>query len=161
MGVRPSGNEIVPLDRLRSELAREEGHDPRFVGRVDDWGKARPDIYAGLVLSGDTIYVGFTRDAAEQLVNVRRAFAHAKIKAFTARHTFAQLRTVVDRISEELPSLRDEGIVIWSVGVDPSRNTVAVAIPEDTANTVARRLEERYGPELLTFDFSGPRYATS
>jgi len=150
-------DDVVSLESLQS-LAPGSGHDPRVVEAVEAWCGKHAGTCAGLVLSADTVYVGFTRDAREHLDALRTAFPGAKIKTFAAKHTYGKLRATVDRISHDLPALRKEGIAIWSVGIDPSRNVVVISLDRSGADLAANELATRYGPDVLSFDFAGPRH---
>src|SRR5438094_655902 len=130
------------------------GHDPRVLGAIEAWCREH-DTFAGMTVSGATLYVGFTRDAGHHLTELRRAFPEVHAKAFVARHTYTELRAALDLISRELPSLRKAGVVVASVGMDASRNAIVVRLP--IASASAREwLAQRFGPELVVFEEGEP-----
>lgn len=149
--------DVVSLGDL-TQLPAGTGYDPSLLRAVQDWCE-RATPFAGLIVSGDTVYVGFSRDAERHLRDLRHAFPGARVRAFSTNHTYSALRSALDSITHDLSALRAEGITISTVGIDPSRNVVVVGLPGGHGDaSVRERLMTRYGREILVFEVAEPRH---
>jgi hypothetical protein len=130
-------------------LPRPGGGEPSGAAQTSEvlhqYADEHPDVYAGRVLAGGRVYVGFTRDAAANLAAVRRRLMNpATVRAFRARRTYGDLAALQARIAADRPSLQAQGIDVCFTFVDEQHNNVQIVLPRATL-AATRALHARYG----------------
>jgi len=149
--------DIVSLDTIR-RLPRGGGVDPLAVNTVRKWCRTHADVYAGLVVSESTLYIGFRSEAREHLKALRELIPTITIRAFEAEHAYSDLVELVARISSDLPTLWLEGIEVAGVGIADDENRVVVNLVRDDSSWIDH-LRQRYGDDFVIFRVTGRFYA--
>jgi len=111
-------------------------------------------VFAGLVASGTTLFVGFTEEPLRHLARLRAQLSGVTLRAFLAEYSLGHLARVAQHISQELPHLREEGLGVVTVGVDERKNRVRIGLAEWQPYWV-EVLCNRYGRGVLAFHTSG------
>ncbi len=149
--------DIISLETLR-RLPKGGGVDPPALDAVHEWCRVHPNTFAGLVVSGSTLYVGLTSNAPVHLTTLRRLAPTITIRAFQAEHRYSDLLDLVARISEDLSILRVDGIEVAGVGISDQQNRVILDLVRDEASWIVD-LSRRYGASFVMFRISGRFYA--
>ena len=150
---RPAGAGSGPLDRgdvvdlVNAPTApAAPGADlSGLANAVASWVQAHPDVTAGLYVSGDAVWVGFTMRAEAELAALRRDTGGvSNVRAFRATFTEAELRGLQDRVTADLADLKAQGVDVSGVGVDVYTNRLSIMLAHVDDRTCAV-LVERYG----------------
>jgi hypothetical protein len=149
--------DVVSLETLR-RLPQGGGVNPHALEAVHEWCRLHPKTFAGWVVAGSTLYVGFTGNAPRHLKALRRLVPTLTIRGFQAEHPYSDLLELVTRISTDLPALRTEGVEVAGVGISDQQNRVIVNLVRDEARWMAE-LRRRYGSKFLMFRITGRFYA--
>lgn len=119
--------------------------------RVQWYGRANPEVFAGVFVAQGFLYVGFTERPRKHLLALHEAAASTRLRAFKAEHAYRELREVQRRIEDDFTLLDARGIFVSGVGVQPTLNRVAVTLEELTLEA-QDFMRQRYGADMLAFD---------
>jgi hypothetical protein len=103
-------------------------------------------VYAGSYIGDGAIKVGFTRDGARHLEQLRSRTAKP-LALFEATFSLVYLRSLQARVSDDVQELDAAGIRLTEVGVDVPQNIVIVGTKPITA-AQRQELLDRYGPAI-------------
>jgi hypothetical protein len=121
----------------------------RLVAASTAYGAEHLDVFAGLLLAGGQVWLGFTADAARHLTAVQaRVERPDLLRTFVADFPERALRSLQHRISADLTSLADQGVDVAMIGVDVRRNRVEVGV-RSVGGAAADTLGRRYGTAML------------
>lgn len=135
-------------DETTSEnLAEAMDVIPEFVR-----GRGLADVYAGSYMThhcaGGLAHVGFIGNPKKYGAQLRNQFAEpARLRFFVAEHSYAELRQLVEQITDDIPQLEEQGVDVRTVGVSVPDNVVEVRVA--SRNESIRTLESRYGSDRL------------
>jgi hypothetical protein len=88
-----------------------------------------PDFAGLFVDQKGILHIGFTKSAKEKVQGFQKATKYpARVQAFKADRSLAELEALQRRIVEAIPKLVPDGIQISEVSVDISNNTVRVGV---------------------------------
>lgn len=109
-------------------------------------------LFAGIVItdhdSGGIANVGFTQEGSEHFQRLKERYPYPeRLNLFSARYSEEELNDLTLRISNDIPSLRSQGIEIRTVGTSVSDNIVEVGDSEASDGT-RDVLTKRYGERI-------------
>jgi hypothetical protein len=105
-------------------IMRGARRDPDFRGARTD-----PDFAGLFVDQKGILHIGFTKSAKEKVQGFQKATKYpARVQAFKADRSLAELEALQRRIVETVPKLAPDGIQVSEVAVDISNNTVRVGV---------------------------------
>ena len=145
-------SEILALEQIAELSAPAAVEVADDVDIVQRYGFDNSSTFAGAFGSGAVIYAGFTSDWDSHLLRLKTLVPKTAVRVFVAKHTEEELIGAVQTVSADRSSLRAEGILIRSIGVDPKRNRLRITFGEVPRPERLDALTRRYGPDLLTFD---------
>lgn len=152
LAVTAAESEILALEQLAELSAAAAVEVADDVDIVQRYGFDNSSTFAGAFGSGAVIYAGFTSDWDSHLLRLRTVVSKTTVRVFVAKHTQEELIEAVQTISADRSSLRAEGILIRSIGVDPKRNRLRITFGEVPRPEWLDTLTRRYGDDLLWFD---------
>jgi hypothetical protein len=121
------------------------------MAQIQGYGSRHPDTYAGAFLSGTEIFIGFTANAAQNLVALQEMVgSSAHLRAFKAEFSKEALQQLATRIDQDWERLQQLGIHISAVSVSEYRNRVEVSLTDISERAVAA-LRKAYGSGMLVF----------
>jgi hypothetical protein len=141
-GYPPSASEALPEDPIARYGATEAA-----------------GVYAGSYIGDGAIKVGFTRDGARHLEQLRSRTAKP-LALFEATFSLDYLTSLQARVSDDVQELYAAGIHVTVVMVDVPQNVVIVGTKPLTA-AQRQELRDRYGPAIRLTTSDGVRLRTS
>lgn len=156
-GCSSHASDVVDLGNVPRLGGGEPGGAAQTVEVLNRYAGEHPSVYAGRVLAGGHVYVGFTREAPANLAAVRRSLSNpASVRAFRARRTYRDLAALQARIVADRPSLQAQGIDVCVTALDEQHNNVQIVLPRATS-AMTRVLRARYGSGAVVITGSCPR----
>lgn len=121
----PDVVEVTELPPLGSAVAPAD----EVIAVVHQYAEANGDVYAGKVLAGGRLWVGFTRDADGHLAELRSRLPAAgpPVGAFRASYSLRELRALQDEVTAAMSALRAEGVDVSVVGERASTTTACTS----------------------------------
>ena len=155
----PQGERVIALSDLPPEDdGRRRTELLAATAEVDEWGRST-SVYGGRVVVRDTVYVGFTENPEDMIVEARRrtSVPPQDVVGFRADFTVEELETAAADLDERRTELVAQGVFIQSIVVG-DRNRVAVQYEATTEEDAARQHQRLvdlvpYGP-LLVLSYS-------
>lgn len=121
--------------------------DIEAVGR---YGAEHADTFAGTLLAGGRLWVGFTSDHERHLSAARAVVSKpGQLGVFRARFAMAELRQLQQRISHDTTALAAEGIRVSLVAVEVRKNRVVIGVENAEDAAVVEALRRRYPPDQI------------
>lgn len=149
VAVDPTPADVVALSELPALGGSSENVDD-LIGAVRAYEAEHADVFAGVMLAGGRVWVGFTRHAAGHLETLRsRVERPHLLAAFTAEHSEQELRALQARITADMSVLERLGVAVSAVGVDVRRNRVVVSVRDRKGDRARAVLAERYDERLF------------
>lgn len=130
--------------------------------QIEQWGQQEAaDSYAGVWLDYEIggFVVAFARDIEDYAQRVRERF-HPGLAIAEATNTYADLRDIQHRISQEQMGQHDQSGAIRSAGVHVTINRATVGILDPDAERLAE-LSEMYGAGAICFEIEAPPQSPS
>jgi hypothetical protein len=141
----PSSPDVVAFEAIPSIVGKGEAQYPSAeLGVINPFMEAHAEVYGGTYFREDHAYVGFVRDAADNLRELRALVPDpGYFIAYCAPFSIA-LQRYVSTASPVDPVLRAHGIHVLGSGLDPTGGGVEVRVAKITADTDSL-LHQRYG----------------
>lgn len=121
---------------------------------IEAWGQQEaPDTFAGVWLDQDVggVAVAFADDVERHATEVRERF-HPGLAVAEADHSYAELRRIQDRLTQEMGEEAGPGVVTSTgVHVMINRTTVGIVAPDEER---LAELSEAYGASAICFQIS-------
>lgn len=147
----PEGAQIIDHSDLPSLGA--PGVAPEDIEAVGRYGAEHAETFAGTLLAGGRLWVGFTSDHERHLAGARAVVRDPdQLGAFRARFAMAELRRLQQRITQDTTVLAEEGIRVSLVAVDVRRNRVIIGVENTEDPAVVEALRHRYPPDQIVID---------
>lgn len=122
---------------------------------VAPYAEHHRDTYAGHVVAGGRVWVGFTSEADRHLAELQSQLPPQTIAAYRGRRTYAQLEDLHRRVSDDMSELRGLGLDVLKVGMDPLFGRVTVLIANTDAVDARAVLATRYPSDALAIAENG------
>lgn len=126
------------------------------TGPVKEYAEAQP-TFAGLWRNqqrGGALSVAFAGDAANHRAEIERlAPAGSVVDVIDVKYSWAELEQTLERVERDRLTLKDQGLWIRELGIDPRPNRVEVAV-EQLNDEVVNELHARFG-EAIVVEQSG------
>lgn len=146
-GVSEFGVPLTAAEFDEMEVRTQLQNDVAFIANYVANSPSASASYAGTYIDQEQglVYVGFTENADQHIAEIAKVFPlSSRLRAFMAARTEATLEALHERISDDVPLLRLEGIDVRAVITDIDTNLVYVGVPNPDAITELR-LQLRYG----------------
>lgn len=147
-GVALTPAELADLQR-RLEIQNQ-------TGPVKDYAEGQP-TFAGLWRDqqrGGALTVAFAGDAANHDAEIQRlAPVGSVVDVIDVKYSWADLEQTLERVEAERLALKEQGLWIRELGIDPRPNRVEVAVEELSEHAV-NELHARFG-ETIVVEQSG------
>lgn len=167
-----SGSYVVSLKDLELEtVAKELGVSQEMAKKAIDLTPAvddlrlraasiYPDTFAGLwrdyTSNGGRVQVAFTDDAQAKATTLAALFADPGfVDGVSATFTEAELSSLADQITSDLPALKSQGVNVRTVEFDVIRNRVTVVVPDGDEYSRSY-LETHYDASRLYVEYGDP-----
>jgi hypothetical protein len=141
------------LADLQRRLAIEEQMNP-----LEEHAQAQPS-FAGLWIdqrAGGVITVAFAGDATTQRTEIEAlAPSGSTVQVIDVEYTLAELEATLELVEAQRLELKDRGLWIRELGIDPRPNRVEVAVEELTDSAVAE-LHARFGDAIVVEQSGNP-----
>lgn len=157
LAVSACGSDEPPAAVVPATLVPPLGTPPAdaddLVAAVHAYEAAHPDVFAGVLLAGGRVWVGFTAEADEHLAALRARVTRPELlAAFTAEFSYQQLRALQARIAADFAALEKEGVDVSGTGVDVSRNRVEIGVRNRDADRITAVLARRYDATMFVVE---------